>query len=348
MARRWTITAALAALALLAPAAAAAKSYRVPEAAVDVRVRADGALVVQERLTFAFDGVFRGAYRLLPVPLSRGHRIDAVFVSEDGEDYRPGGGTTIGVDDRPGTFGVVSEGGWARVVWHFAARDEERTFVVRYRLSGATIAYDDVADVFLQVWGDQWRVPVERLRATVHLPRGAAPAERALVRVWGHPAGAAGETALTETGATLAARDVAAGQFVELRVTFPRSALSATDGATVRSGPGLPAITAEQAQDFAGSVYGPAPVEQVSGAAPPADGDGGGRSWSDAVLFVLLLPVLLLLRMLGFVGGSAARNEDDDADDGWGRFGGGGGSGRGGSLGGRGGGGAGGGGGGAW
>ena len=34
-----------------------------------------------------------------------------------------------------------------RLVWHFQALDEARTFTVGYRLSGLALAYDDVVDV---------------------------------------------------------------------------------------------------------------------------------------------------------------------------------------------------------
>ena len=43
-----------------------------------------------------------------------------------------------------------------RVVWHFSASDAVRTFEIRYRMQGLAVAYDDVVDVNLKVWGDEW------------------------------------------------------------------------------------------------------------------------------------------------------------------------------------------------
>ena len=57
-----------------------------------------------------------------------------------------------------------------RVVWHYRASSESRTFTIVYRLRGVAVAYDDVLDVNLQVWGDEWRVGVTTLDAAVVLP----------------------------------------------------------------------------------------------------------------------------------------------------------------------------------
>ena len=63
-----------------------------------------------------------------------------------------------------------------RVVWHYGALDELRTFDVHYRLSGVAVAYDDVVDVNLQVWGSEWKEPLGRLTATETAPgRSCAP-----------------------------------------------------------------------------------------------------------------------------------------------------------------------------
>ncbi len=69
-----------------------------------VEVQDDGSLHVTEQLTFDFDGYFSGAYR--DIPLAEGVKARNVVVSEDGEEYEPGGATGLGSYDRPGTFGA--------------------------------------------------------------------------------------------------------------------------------------------------------------------------------------------------------------------------------------------------
>ena len=112
-----------------------------------------------------------------------------------------------------------------------------------YRFTGVAVAYDDVVDVFLQVWGDQWEQSLGRLTVRV---RGPGPP----VRAWAHPAYVRG-TLRTEADTVVVAEavDVPPGQFVEARVLFPRLALVSTGGARVESGNALERIEAEELED---------------------------------------------------------------------------------------------------
>ena len=78
----------------------------------------------------------------------------------------------------------------------------------------------------------------------MQLPR-AAPIGP-LYRVWGSPAWVRGVVDRAPGAATLQAANVPAKQFVEFRVVFPRSLLTSTAGAQLRSGNGLPAILADE------------------------------------------------------------------------------------------------------
>ncbi|MGZ8707378.1 MAG: DUF2207 domain-containing protein, partial [Gaiellaceae bacterium] len=227
---------------LLWPAAAAAKSYSLPTATVVVRIQPDGSLSVREEITFDFSGPFSGAYR--DIPLRAGESIDDVTVGEGASRYAPGGKTELGSNDTPGTFGVTRLGSGLRIVWHYAAGDEERTFAVSYRFRGLAVAYDDVVDVDLRVWGDQWPAGLGELHATMQLP-GATELSPSY-RVWGSPAWVRGVVTRLPTGALLRAALIPPHQFVEQRVVFPRSILSSTAGAQVRGGNGLRNIVAEE------------------------------------------------------------------------------------------------------
>ena len=74
-----------------------------------------------------------------------------------------------------------------RVVWHYRASDETRTFAIRYRVTGVTVAYDDVVDVNWKVWGE---------RVGSHAPAGSTPGTASIrarphpaeIHVFGHPA----------------------------------------------------------------------------------------------------------------------------------------------------------------
>ncbi|MBM3696677.1 MAG: DUF2207 domain-containing protein, partial [Actinobacteria bacterium] len=223
-----------------------AKEYSLPAADVEVVVEADGSLRVTEQITYSFSGSFSGGYR--EIPLRPGMSIDDIAVSEEaGRPYSPGAPTALGSSGRAGTFGVENLGGRMRVVWHYRAADERRTFTLTYRMLGLTVAYDDVADVYLKVWGDEWKVGLSHLTARVVLPSAdLAPGD---VLVYGHPARVQGETTLGADGVSpaLEARGVPARQWVEMRVVFPRRVLAATAGAAVADGSALEVIRSEEA-----------------------------------------------------------------------------------------------------
>ena len=216
-----------------------AKSFTLPDARLSVDVRPNGALVVDEHLTFFFNGSFTGAFR--EIPLREGESIDQVFVAEGGRRYAPGASAELGSSGAPGTFGVARTEDGIRIVWHYDASFQQRTFTVHYRLSGLAVAYDDVVDVNLRVWGDEWEVGLDRLEATLTTPNGEP-----VRRVWGHPVSVRGDVQITPDGALLRALDIPPRQWVEMRSLIPRSAFTSTAGMRVVDGPGLAQIVGEE------------------------------------------------------------------------------------------------------
>ena len=232
---------------MLTAVPAAAKSFNLTNADVEVVVEADGSVRVVEHLTYDFDGLYMGAWR--DIPLRAGEDVVDVEVGEAGVSYEPGAPTELGSQGDSGTFGVERRAGFTRVVWHYEAFNEPRTFSISYRMLGLAVAYDDVVDVNLKVWGDQWDQPLGHLYATLELPGVFSSGE---VLVWGHPRSVNGSTSLGSDGVSpiLTAEGIPSGQWVELRVVFPRSGLQSSDGASVVAGNGLDEILGyEEAQD---------------------------------------------------------------------------------------------------
>ena len=138
---------------------------------------------------------------------------------------------------------MVDLGGRVRVVWRFQSDGaQQRTFLVHYRMTGLAVGYDDVVDVNLKVWGDEWKQRLGRLTATMRGPGD-------VVRAWGHPVWVRGDVTLDGKAALLRALDIDAGQFVELRALYPRNAFTSTSGMRVRDGNGLQKIVAEEQAD---------------------------------------------------------------------------------------------------
>jgi uncharacterized membrane protein len=248
MRRRLIVMLAALAAILALPAAAQARSLKVVDADVSLRLAKDASLIVGERLTVDYDGSYNATYR--DIPLTGGETIDpnSISVREGDTAYRPGGCTTYGCIDARGKFGVTSipDQNGVRIVWHPVASDEQRTFTVTYRVDARAHvrAYDDVIDVYWKVWGDQWDFSLDHLTANLKDP--ALDPANSLYRVWGHPRDVEGKTVRGPGEATLEASNVPAHQFVELRVTIPRTKGQDVSAAGVHSGNGLPAILKEE------------------------------------------------------------------------------------------------------
>src|SRR5262249_39042086 len=160
---------AVAAALVLLPSPAQARSLKVTNADVTLRLAKDASVIETERLTFQYTGSYNATYRDIPLGGGQTIHADSISVPEGNRVYRPGGCTAYGCIDGAGVFGVtrIPDGNGVRVVWHPVASDEQRTFLLTYRIDKAVDAYDDVLDVNARVWGDQWDFTLKHL--TAHL-----------------------------------------------------------------------------------------------------------------------------------------------------------------------------------
>ena len=226
--------------ALGAAGTAQARSYELVATDVGVAVGSAGGLAVQENITVSFIGPYTFGFR--DIPLREGESIDRIGVFENGRAYAPGASTALQPGGPAGTYGIEQSDDQVRIVWRFSTLGETRTFTLRYRMRGLAVAHDDVVDVNLKVWGDEWEQRLGRLTATMTGPGR-------VVRAWGHPVYVRGDVALAGNRALLRALDIPAKQFVELRTLYPRSAFASTAGMRTAEGNGLEQIAAEERAD---------------------------------------------------------------------------------------------------
>jgi uncharacterized membrane protein len=245
MRRSPIVVLAVLASALALPSSALA-SADVTNADVTLRLARDSSVQVSEQLTFDYQGSYHASYRDIPLPSGATIDPNSISVREGNRAYQPGGCTTFGCTDQTGRFGVTTtpDGSGVRIVWHHNASDERRTFVISYRLDKVIDAYSDVLDVNARVWGDQWPFSLDHLTARLRSPL-LDPGNRTY-QVWASPRSVEAKTIRGAGVAGLEASDVPAHQYVELRVTVPRSDGLNVDGAKTHSGPGFPGISAAE------------------------------------------------------------------------------------------------------
>jgi uncharacterized membrane protein YgcG len=131
-----------------------------------IEVQSSGALEVREELRFHFAGSWNGVFRTIPVLYDLGasrHRIRLQVI-----DVRDLTGEAL-------RYETSREGAYRRVrIWVPGARDATRTVVLRYRVREALRFYETHDELYWNVTGNEWDVPIQSATARVILPDGAS------------------------------------------------------------------------------------------------------------------------------------------------------------------------------
>lgn len=225
------------------------KDYHFPQVLIDATVHPDGTLEVDDRTTWAFEGEFSFVSYAVDWPIEL---IEDFTVTEDGE---------------PVSAVLAPSGAGASTTWNVVARDEPRTFRIRYLARCAVDAYQDAAHLlWLFIAGDQDK-PTDLVRIRVHLPgaarqpvdrpQGSCPSETGTgagvvktrplregeTLAWGHGP-LAGEVRVVDSQTVeLTVRDLQPFSLVEGSILFP---VEAVPLAPLEPGPGRAGILAEE------------------------------------------------------------------------------------------------------
>jgi hypothetical protein len=233
MGRPALILAAL--LALLDPSAAdAQRELRIRSFDALLEVRSDGSLDVTETLRVAFRGEWNGILR------------DVSVQHATAEGWR----RRLSISDLRATDAAGApleswresgEDGARRLRIRVpGARDAERTVVVHYRVGGALrhffgeTAEENYDELYWNVTGNGWEIPIDAVTARVVLPPGAAPHQEAAYT--GYAGSTVGEATVTRSadGVGFATtRGLAPGEGLTVAVGWPPGAVTArpTEGA---------------------------------------------------------------------------------------------------------------------
>ena len=181
---RWLLAAALLAVCLVPSWAATAmhgseepplqgRRLTITEFESTYTVRTDGVIEVEDRITVRFDGSWNGMYRYIPLVYDLGaagrHRI--LLDLQSIEDA--GGRRLRSETKREGALLFMK-------TWVPGANDATRTLVYKYEVENGLRYFDDEDgldwahdELYWNVTGDEWKMPILRARATVHAPEGA-------------------------------------------------------------------------------------------------------------------------------------------------------------------------------
>jgi uncharacterized membrane protein len=121
--------------------------YYITRYDITADIQRDGSAIVEERLTYDFDGSFNGILLDVDYAETAGISDAEVYVIRDGQPVRVDLNIGNRLDDSgfPGTYNYEEQGQLARFKIFEKSHNESKTFAVRYKLQNVVTSYSDVS-----------------------------------------------------------------------------------------------------------------------------------------------------------------------------------------------------------
>ena len=151
-------------LALTVPAFA--RDWHIARFDTQMTVAQDGVATVTERLDVVFEGVFHGIYRDIPIEYPGEHGNYTLFLSVTG--------VTDGEGNKLKYESSTQNGSRHLKIYVPDAVDATRTVEIHYTVTNAVRWFDDYDELYWNVTGNDWPVPIESASASIVFPPNAA------------------------------------------------------------------------------------------------------------------------------------------------------------------------------
>ncbi len=144
---------------------AAARQLVIRNFNEQVTVNPDGTIEVIEFIEAHFTGKWNGLYRTIPVEYTTPQGLNYTLFLEP---------LSVTDDDaRPLKYEQSRQGRYIKFkVYVPGADDATRTIMLHYRVRNALRFFDDHDELYWNVTGDEWDVPIESASAKIELPPG--------------------------------------------------------------------------------------------------------------------------------------------------------------------------------
>ena len=197
------------------------RSYTIERAFIDLEVKSNGLLHVDERFDYSFDGKFNGVYR--DIPLKSGESIENIEVMVDGA-Y-----SVLKESDEDGykhlKIYLYSDGAHTKGI-----EDCDVSVFISYDMKNVVTLFNDVGALQYKLWGEEWDVGVGEVFTTVKLPGDSSNEYYLNPQDYNYTSEINGNTITAET------TQIPKGEFYELLVLMPLSDFTdATDAKHVNS-----------------------------------------------------------------------------------------------------------------
>lgn len=153
-------------LSLLFAGSAFAREWHIRDFISNIVVAQDGTIQVREHIDVVFDGEFHGIYRDIPLeyPGPRGSNY-TLFLTVTG--VTDGQGHKLKYDSS------VQRGNRHLKIYLPSATDTDRIVDISYSITNAVRWFDDHDELYWNVTGNDWAVPIDSARAIILFPPGA-------------------------------------------------------------------------------------------------------------------------------------------------------------------------------
>src|SRR5467141_931900 len=153
-------------LALSATSLRAQRSYSIEGFDAQIRVNRDASIDVTETITARFVGSYNGLFRTIPIE----------YRNAQGLNWTLGVSLQSARDDAGRNLRTETTREGANIkfkVWIPGATNATKTLVLRYHATNGLRFFDEHDELYWNVTGDQWEVPIRAATAEITLPPGA-------------------------------------------------------------------------------------------------------------------------------------------------------------------------------
>ncbi|MBW9146656.1 DUF2207 domain-containing protein [Clostridium sp. CM027] len=200
--------------------ASGTKTYNLSRYAINVIVNKDGSANFEERLTYNFDGKFNGVTRDVDFSFTKGIKDKKVYVLENDnlKELQLNPGNSLDATGKPGTYNFIEEGTLARLKLFEVSKNQEKTFVIKYKLIDAVTKYKDTAEFNRKIIDSRWKTRLDNIKIKITLPPGATKEE---LKIFTHGPLIGESSILDNRTVEFTVPTVSPGTFIETLVLFP-------------------------------------------------------------------------------------------------------------------------------
>jgi len=154
-------------LALLPVPARAQRSLAIQRFDATITVNPDASIDVVESITARFTGAWNGLYRTIPVAYHTPQGFNWTLRLQLEGATLAGGGPALRVESARERHYIKYK------IWVPGAQDATHTIVLRYKARNGLRFFADHDELYWNVTGDEWDVPIDSATARIELPRSA-------------------------------------------------------------------------------------------------------------------------------------------------------------------------------